>query len=266
MDDNGKQKRPRYLLPVLSVALGLFLAVLGVTQAGSLREDFLTLVAKFTAQEVVNKNPDLFILGDEEVAGGSGDALAVRQFTGLFDLTLKDGDGTDSGQSHSERLITGDLYESAGTGSGNQYASSTLASVRNTFGQRQLICAGDAGMQVFASSSNAANKDLEYRLTTSTVSALTEGTAGADTKAPLLAFHLTANTLTQAGRVITASATGIATAAGFGNGCAVWEPNDYLLLNVNNYTDSESATSSAGSGVASSSFFYVKTRTMATSS
>src|SRR3990167_3786112 len=262
MDKMDKQKRPRYLLPILSIALGLLLATVGVVKAG-LGADFWELVARFTAKEVVERNPDLVVQGsDEEVAGGSGDALAVRQFTGLFDLTLKDGDGTDSGQSHSERLITGDLNESAGTGSGNQYASSTLASVRNTFGQRQLICAGDIGMQVFASSSNAANKDLEYRLTTSTLPALTEGTAGADTKAPLLAFHLTANTLTQAGRVITASATGIATAAGFGSGCAVWEPNDYLLLNVNNYTDSESATSSAGSGVASSSFFYVKTRTM----
>lgn len=259
MDSLKKNKRPRYLLPILSITLGLFLAVTGLVKAGAW-QGFWDLVADRTADRIVSNNPDLTLQGDE-VLGGVGESLAVRNLTGLFDLTLKDGDGTESGQSKSQRLITGDWYESAGSGA----ASATLASVQNATGQRNLLCAPDIGVQLFASSTaNPGNMAQEILIATSSVSSVVWNATHVQN--PLFAISLEAGTLTADGRMLTASSTGLATAGGYGSDCVVWEPNDYVVLTTQAITASQAVTSSYMGGVASSSFYWLSPRQMATSS
>ena len=128
----------------------------------------------------------------EEELGSTGESLAVRNLTGLFDLTLKDSDGSDGGTRLSSRFISDTLFTAAST---------TFVSIQNTSGQTAYACR--AGLRLFASSSNALPTAARWSIGTSTETgpASTTAFAGGTDNKSILGYSLASGTLSgQVGR------------------------------------------------------------------
>ena len=244
------------------IALAALLLVVGaVSVRAGWGGSFWGLVADKTADRLVAKVdlPDL-----EQELGSTGETLNTRNLTGLFDLSLKDGDGSDGGVKLTRQFFTDTIFAAA---------SGTFLSVQNT-GAEAMVCR--AGLRLFASSSNALPVTGRWSIGTSTVSGLPTSTvfeAGIDDKS-VLGVILT--TSTNSGQVSGqanhkgwfSTSTSAGNIRSRGSDCVRVDTGHYLIglqLFESGYLGARPLTADA-TGYASSSFYWVEWLRVATSS